>query len=44
MEIFFDQEEYVVIDIGTGYLKAGLSVEDRPRVILPTAVVGQVDI
>ena len=42
MEIFFDQEEYVVIDIGTGYLKAGFSGEDLPRVIIPTAVAEQV--
>lgn len=25
MEIFFDQEEFVVIDNGTGFVKAGFS-------------------
>ena len=25
MEIFFDQEEYLVIDNGTGFIKAGFS-------------------
>jgi len=38
MEIFFDQEEFVVVDIGTGYIKAGFSGEDLPRVVIPTAM------
>lgn len=38
MEIFFDQEEYVVVDVGTGYIKAGFSGEDYPRVIIPTVM------
>lgn len=32
----------MVVDIGTGYLKAGFSGEDLPRVIIPTAVAEQV--
>lgn len=38
MEIFFDQEEFIVVDIGTGYIKAGFAGEDLPRVIIPTVV------
>ena len=38
MEIFFDQEEFVVIDSGTGYIKAGFSGEDLPRVCIPTII------
>jgi actin, other eukaryote len=38
MEIFFDQEEFVVVDIGTGYIKAGFSGEDLPRCIIPTVM------
>ena len=38
MEIFFDQKEYLVIDHGTGYIKAGFSGEDLPRLIVPTVV------
>jgi len=38
MEIAFDQEEFVVIDMGSGYIKAGFSGEDMPRCIIPTAV------
>jgi actin-related protein len=38
MEIVYDQEEFVVIDIGSGYIKAGFSGEDRPRVIIPTVM------
>lgn len=38
MEVFFDQQEFVVIDHGTGYIKAGFSGEDLPRCIIPTVV------
>lgn len=38
MEIAFDQEEFVVIDMGSGYIKAGFSGEDLPRCIIPTCV------
>ena len=38
MEIFFDQKEYLVIDHGTGFIKAGFSGEDLPRLIVPTVV------
>ena len=36
METFFDQQEFVVIDNGTGFIKAGFSGEDLPRCVLPT--------
>jgi actin-related protein len=36
MEIFFDQEEFVVIDNGTGFIKAGFSGQDLPRLVIPT--------
>ena len=42
MEIAFDQEEYVVLDMGTGFLKAGFSGEDLPRCVIPTAVAEKV--
>jgi actin len=38
MEIFFDQEEFVVIDNGTGFIKAGFSGQDLPRLIIPTVM------
>jgi actin-related protein len=38
MEIAFDQEEVVVIDMGTGYIKAGFSGDDLPRCVIPTAI------
>ena len=38
MEIRFDQEEYVVIDNGTAFVKAGFSGQDLPRLIIPTVV------
>lgn len=38
METFFDQKEYVVIDHGTGFIKAGFSGEDLPRCVIPTVV------
>ena len=34
METFFDTQRYVVIDNGTGFLKAGFSGQDLPRVYL----------
>lgn len=41
MEVFFDQEEYVVLDNGTGFVKAGFSGEDLPRCVIPTVVSSQ---
>ena len=38
METFFDQHEFVVVDHGTGLIKAGFSGEDLPRTIIPTVV------
>lgn len=38
MDIAFDQHEYVVIDNGTGFVKAGFSGHDVPSVVLPTVV------
>jgi len=38
METFFDQKEYVVIDHGTGFVKAGFSGEDLPRCVIPTVL------
>jgi actin-related protein len=38
MEIAFDQEEFVVLDMGTGFIKAGFSGEDLPRCVIPTAI------
>jgi actin-related protein len=38
MEVRFDQEEFVVIDNGTGFVKAGFSGQDLPRIIMPTVV------
>ncbi len=32
METYFDFSEVVVIDNGTGYIKAGFAGEDMPRV------------
>lgn len=38
MEVRFDQEEFVVIDNGTGFIKAGFSGQDLPRIIIPTVM------
>jgi actin-related protein len=38
MEIAFDQEEFVVLDLGTGFIKAGFSGEDLPRCVIPTSI------
>lgn len=38
MEIRFDQEEFVVIDNGTGFIKAGFSGQDLPRIVMPTVI------
>lgn len=38
MEVRFDEDEFVVIDMGTGYIKAGYSGEDLPRVVIPTVL------
>ena len=38
MEVRFDEEEFVVVDMGTGTIKAGYSGEDLPRVVIPTVM------
>ena len=38
MDIKFDQEEFVVIDNGTGFIKAGFSGQDLPRIVMPTVI------
>ena len=38
METFFDQKEFVVVDHGTGFVKAGFSGEDLPRCVIPSVV------
>ena len=38
MEVRFDESEVVVVDMGTGCIKAGYSGEDLPRVSIPTVV------
>jgi len=38
METYFDQKEFVVVDNGSGFIKAGFSGEDLPRCVIPTAV------
>ena len=38
MEIRFDESEVIVVDVGTGYIKAGYSGEDLPRVVIPTII------
>ena len=43
MEVRFDEEEFVVVDMGTGTVKAGYSGEDLPRVVIPT-VMGEKEI
>lgn len=35
METYFDFNEVVVIDNGTGFIKAGFAGEDLPRVSIP---------
>jgi actin len=43
MEVRFDEEDFIVVDMGTGTIKAGHSGEDLPRVIMPT-VMGEKEI
>jgi actin-related protein len=38
MEAELDTKEFIVIDNGTGYIKAGYSGEDAPKIIIPTAM------
>ena len=38
MEVRFDEPDVVVVDMGTGFIKAGYSGEDLPRVVIPTVV------
>lgn len=41
METEIDTKEFIVIDNGSGYIKAGFSGEDSPRIVIPTAVGSQ---
>lgn len=36
MEAEFDTKDFIVIDNGTGYIKAGYSGEDAPKIVLPS--------
>jgi len=38
LECTMDEQDVVVIDCGSGYLKVGFSGEDAPRAVLPTAM------
>jgi len=38
MEIRFDESEVVVVDLGSGFIKAGYSGNDVPHVVIPTVV------
>lgn len=38
MEIRFDESDVIVVDLGSGFIKAGYSGEDLPRVVIPTVV------
>ena len=38
MQVRVDESEVVVIDVGSGYIKAGFSGEDLPRVVIPTVL------
>ena len=38
MEVRFDESEVIVVDIGTGYIKAGYSGQDLPIVSIPTVM------
>lgn len=38
LECTMDEQDVVVLDNGSGYLKIGFSGEDAPRAVLPTAV------
>ena len=43
MEIRFDESEVIVVDLGSGFIKAGYSGEDVPRVVIPTVLAEKVD-
>jgi actin-related protein len=43
LECTMDEQDVIVLDNGSGYLKAGFSGEDAPRVILPTVTVSTTD-
>eukprot|EP00930_Biecheleria_cincta_P030805 TRINITY_DN21350_c0_g1_i1.p1 TRINITY_DN21350_c0_g1~~TRINITY_DN21350_c0_g1_i1.p1 ORF type:complete len:407 (-),score=85.88 TRINITY_DN21350_c0_g1_i1:166-1386(-) len=38
LECTMDEQDVVVLDCGSGYLKVGFSGEDAPRAVLPTAM------
>jgi len=39
METMVDIEEFVVLDCGSGLIKAGFSGEDTPRIVMPNIIV-----
>jgi hypothetical protein len=38
MEVRFDESETIVVDLGSGFIKAGHAGEDLPRVVIPTVL------
>ena len=38
MEVRFDESEVIVVDVGTGFIEAGYSGDDLPRVVIPTVL------
>ena len=38
MEAELDTKDFIVIDNGTGYIKAGYSGEDAPKIVMPTVM------
>ena len=38
MEVRFDETETIVVDLGSGYIKAGHADEDLPRVVIPSVL------
>jgi len=43
LECTMDEQDVIVLDNGSGYLKVGFSGEDAPRAVLPTVVTTTVD-
>merc|ERR1712000_606189 len=39
METMVDIEEFIVLDCGSGLIKAGFSGEDTPRIVMPNYIV-----
>ena len=38
MEVRFDESQVIVVDMGTGFIKAGYSGMDLPQVVIPTVI------